>query len=432
MITLLGGILAGCILGLVFGKRILFLEAAGNIFLNLLFTVVVPLVFFAIASAIAGVEASAHIGRIARMTVIVLVGTVLVSAFITMVSLWIWPLHAAHTAANGAQAVVAGPSVAGPPAAAPPAVPGATAAASPAPDRRSTGDVLTQLFTVQDFFSIFSRKSMLALIVLAVGTGFATLRAGDKGKPFKAFLTSGNEVMQQLLSLVMYTAPFGLGAYFACQVANWGGGVLGAYGQAIALLSGVSIFYYIFFFSLYAVLAGGRRALKAYWKYNVVPSATALGTSSSIAAIPANLEAAGRMRIPPLIANLVIPIGGPLHKEGSAICEVVKVYLLFALFHPAISPVYGFLLAMGLAWLVSIVEGGIPNGGYIGEVLTLSVLTLPPEALPPIILLGTVTDPISTVVNATGDTASAMLIARLTRGKRWMDEADSPTEQNVV
>lgn len=420
MLSLLGGILAGCILGLVFGKRILFLEAAGNIFLNLLFTVVVPLVFFAIASAIAGVESSAHIGKVARMTVVVLVGTVIVSALVTVVALWCWPLHPVSVTTTSAVHVTGGP--------------GAAPAAQAAPaDTRSAGDVLTQLFTVQEFFSLFSRKSMLALIILAVGTGFATQRAREKGKPFRAFLTSGNEVMQQLLALVMYTAPFGLGAYFACQVANWGGGVLGAYGQAIALLSGVSIFYYIFFFSLYALLAGGKWALKTYWRNNIIPSATALGTSSSIAAIPANLEAAGKMRIPPLIANLVIPIGGPLHKEGSAICEVVKMYLLFALFHPAISPLYGFLLAIGLAWLVSIVEGGIPNGGYIGEVLTLSVLTLPPEALPPIILLGTVTDPISTVVNATGDTASAMLIARLTRGRRWMDDTpNSENGQNVV
>lgn len=407
MICLLAGIAVGCILGLVFGKRILFLEAVGNIFLNLLFTVVVPLVFFAIASAIAQVESSIHASRMARATVFVLVGTVLVSALVTIFALWCWPLHPA------------------------PLVSAATVVDT---HHQTAGELLTQLLTVPEFFALFTRKSMLALILFAVGIGIAARKAADRGKPFRAFLASGNDVMQRLLTLVMYLAPFGLGAYFACQVAGWGAGVLGAYGQAIALLSGVSIVYYFVFFSLYALLAGGRWALKTYWRNNIVPSATALGTSSSIAVIPANLEAAIRMRIPPFIANLVIPLGGPLHKEGSAICEVVKMYLLFALFHPAVSPVYAFFLAMGLAWLVSIVEGGIPNGGYIGEILTISVLALPPEALPPIILIGTVTDPISTVVNATGDTVSAMLIARLTRGKRWMDEqpADIPADSEII
>jgi Na+/H+-dicarboxylate symporter len=194
------------------------------------------------------------------------------------------------------------------------------------------------------------------------------------------------------------------------------------------LLSGVSLFYYIVFFSLYALLAGGRRALRIYWKNNITPSATAFCTGSSIATIPANLEASTRMRIPGFIADLVIPLGGPLHKEGSAIASMVKVYLLFALFHPPMSPLYAFVLSLGLAWVVSIVEGGIPNGGYIAEILTISVLGLPPEALPPIILIGTITDPISTVVNATGDTPTAMLIARITRGRRWMEQ----NEQSVT
>lgn len=396
IVVLLTGILIGCLLGLVFGTKILFLQAVGDIFLNLLFTVVVPLVFFAIASAIAQIKPSMQIGRLVRATAAVMIGTVLVSAVVTALAIWCWPMH-------------------------PPALTDAKTAIDTT--HQTPGQVLTQLLTVPEFFALFTRKSMLALIVFSVGVGVAALKAGEKGQAFAAFLVSGNEVMQRLLSLLMYGAPVGLGAYFACQVAGWGGNVLGAYGQAIGLLSGVSIFYYFVFFSIYAFIAGGAKALRRYWKYNITPSATAFGTGSSIATIPANLEAAAKMGIPGFINDLVIPLGGPLHKEGSAIASMVKVYLLFALFHPPITPVYAFVLAVGLAWVVSIVEGGIPNGGYIAEVLTISVMGLPPEALPPIILVGTITDPISTVVNATGDTATAMLIARITRGARWTGQA---------
>lgn len=390
MLAVIGGVLLGCVLGIVFKQRILFLQPVGDLFLNLLFTVVVPLVFFAIASAIAKVESSMQMGRVIRVTIAVFAGTVLVAGIITVLACWCWPIQ--------------------PPAA-------GTLPDFVASGTKSPGAVITELLTVGDFYAAFSRKSMLALIVFAIGTGLATRYTGEKGKPFAVFLESGNEVMGTLLRLIMYLAPIGLGAYFACQVAKWGSDLLGTYGRAIALIDGVTIFYYIVLFSAYALLAGGVRALRLYWKNNILPSATALGTSSSIATIPVNMESALEMGVPGYIVRLVVPLGGPLHKEGSSICEVVKIFLMFSLFHQTLSGPAAIGLVLGVALLVSIVEGGIPNGGYIGEVLTISVFGFPASALPALILVGTVTDPISTLVNATGDTVSAMLIARFARQK---------------
>lgn len=395
MILLLTGILTGCLLGLIFREKILFLEPVGDIFLNLLFTVVVPLVFFAIASAIAHMEPSVQIKRLAWSTVGVLTGTVLISGMLTIIAIWIWPLQA-NFGSGSTEALV--------------------------PNHLTPGQTATQLLTVSDFYALFSRKSMLALILFSVGVGIATLKAGPKGEAFRNFLDSGNEVIQRLLNLIMYLAPVGLGAYFACQMGKWGTDMLGTYGRAIIVLTGVSLVNYFFLFSFYALIAGGRRALKRYWVNIIVPSATALGTSSSIATIPANLEASRKMGIPSFINKLVIPLAGPLHKEASSITEVVKIYLMYSMFHQTLSGPLAVFMVLGVSLLVSIVEGGVPNGGYIGEVLTISVFGFPPSALPPMILVGTVTDPTSTLVNATGDPASAMLISRLTVGKDWMEE----------
>jgi Na+/H+-dicarboxylate symporter len=394
MILLLTGILIGCLLGLIFREKILFLEPVGDIFLNLLFTVVVPLVFFAIASAIAHMEPSNQIKRLAWSTILVLTITVLISGMLTIVAIWIWPIH--NSAMVGA---------------------GAVSLEHPSP-----GQAVTQLLTVSDFYSLFTRKSMLALIIFSVGVGLATLQAKEKGQAFRQFLDSGNEVIQRLLTLIMYLAPVGLGAYFACQMGKWGTEMLGTYGRAIAVLIGVSLVNYFVLFSIYALIAGGRRALKRYWVNIIIPSATALGTSSSIATIPANLDASRKMGIPSFINKLVIPLAGPLHKEASSITEVVKIYLMYSIFQQSLSGPWAVLMVLGVSLLVSIVEGGVPNGGYIGEVLTISVFGFPPSALPPMILVGTVTDPTSTLVNATGDPASAMLISRLTLGKDWMEE----------
>lgn len=403
LVGVLSAILLGCLLGLIFKEKILVLQPLGDLFLNLLFTVVVPLVFFAIASAIARLEPSMQIGRVVRTTIAVFAGTVLAAGFITVLACWCWPIQQ--------------PAL--------PLTPGDAAGAAP----NSPGQAITQLLTVGDFYALFSRKSMLALIVFSIGTGIATRHAGEKGRSFTRFLDAGNEVMTHLLKLIMYLAPLGLGAYFACQVGKSGGSMLGSYGRAIALIDGVTIFYYIALFSGYALLAGGRKALRLYWKNNILPSATALCTSSSIATIPVNLESARKMRVPDYIANLVIPLGGPLHKEGSSICEVVKIFLLFSLFHRSLSGPASILLVLGVSLLVSIVEGGIPNGGYIGEILTVSVFGFPPSALPPLILVGTVTDPISTLVNATGDAVSAMLITRFTKGRAWVEARDTSTAE---
>lgn len=398
ILLLLGGIIAGSILGIIFGSRIEVIKPIGDIFLNLLFTAVVPLVFFAIASAIANVEQSNRFGKLISSMLVVFVGTLLVAAFVTVVTAWLFPVHQ----------VIDGKAV----------------FVQENMEKKSAGDQITQLLTTSEFFQLLSRKSMLALIIFSVLTGFATLRAGEKGAAFRSFLNSGNEVLKNILEIIMVLAPVGLGCYFAYQVGTLGPQLFGTYGRAMLLFHGVSFFYYFVIFSLYALLAGGVAALRLYWKNNIVPSATAIGTCSSIATIPANLDAAKKMRIPNYIANVIVPLGAPLHKEGSSISSITKIVVVFAMFNMPFTGIDTIALALAISVVVSVVEGGIPNGGYIGEMLVISVYAFPPEALPAVMIIGTLVDPIATLVNATGDTVSAMLVTRLVEGKNWMNKKE--------
>jgi Na+/H+-dicarboxylate symporter len=145
-----------------------------------------------------------------------------------------------------------------------------------------------------------------------------------------------------------------------------------------------------------------------------------VGTCSSIATIPANLDAAKKMGIRDVIANVTIPLGGTLHKDGSSISSIVKMAVVFALFGNSFNNVQTIVVALALTVLVSLVEGGIPNGGYIGELLFISAYGFPPEALPPAMIIGTLVDPMATLLNATGDTVAAMMISRFVDGKNWM------------
>lgn len=288
----------------------------------------------------------------------------------------------------------------------------------------TAGSQITQLLTANDFSELLSRKSMLALILFSFLIGFATLQSGEKGHNFKSFLKSGDEVMKQLLHLIMKAAPIGLGAYFAYQVGIFGPQLFGTYAKPLGLYYAVCAFYFVVFFSLYAFMAGGKNGLSVFWKNNITPSLTALGTCSSIATIPANLEAAEEMKIPSHISNIVIPLGAPLHKDGSSTASIIKIAVIFAMFGKDFTEPSTLLLALGITVIVSVVEGGIPNGGYIGEVLAITVYGLPMEqALPAAMIVGTLVDPMATLLNANGDLVASMMVARISEGKKWLSNA---------
>ena len=396
ILLLLGGILAGSILGLVFGKGVEVIKPLGDIFLNLLFTAIIPLIFFTIASSIANLEKSEKLGQLFVIVIGVFLSTVLISAILMIVGVLLFPIQ---------QDIIISK------------IPLETIQES------TTGSQITQLLTAGDFYELLSRKSMLALIIFSFLIGFASLQSGEKGKDFSRFLNSGNEVMKQLLHIIMKTAPIGLGAYFAYQVGIFGPQLFGAYAKPLGLYYAVCAFYFVVFFSLYAFIAGGKLGFKVFWKNNITPSLTALGTCSSIATIPANLEGAEKMNIPTHIRNVVIPLGAPLHKDGSSMSSIIKIAVIFAMFGKDFTDPNTLLMALGITVIVSVVEGGIPNGGYIGEILAITVYGFPMEqALPAAMIVGTLVDPMATLLNANGDLVSAMMVTRISEGKKWLTE----------
>jgi len=392
IIWLVAGIIAGSIAGLIFGERVSILKPIGDIFLNLLFTAVIPLVFFSISSAIGGLKETNKLSKMLVVMTLVFLATVIISALLTILAVRLFPIHEQMTTAPLTETIV----------------------------KKPFAEQVTQLLTTGEFFELLSRKSMLAMIIFSVLTGFATLRSGETGAAFSKFLVAGNEVFKNVFIIIMKLAPVGLGAYFAYQVGVFGPQLFGTYARSLGIYYGTGAFYFVFLFSFYAFVAGGVKGIKKYWKNNIIPSATAVGTCSSIANIPANLEASKKMGIPDYIANVTIPLGATLHKDGSSISSIIKMAVVFALFGKGFDSMETILLALGMTILVSIVEGGIPNGGYVGELLFISAYGFPPEALPPAMIIGTLVDPMATLLNSTGDTVAAMLVTRFTEGKNWL------------
>lgn len=388
LLLLLLGITVGSIIGIVAPAFVDYLKPVGDIFLNLLFVSVVPLVFFAVSNSIASLEQQSKFGKIMVTMVFTFLFFILTAAVFTICAVYLFPV----SGVSGSSEII-----------------------EEAANNESWGNRIVSFFTVGEFTQLFSRQNMLALLIFSFLTGFAARKTGEKGQPFRIFIVSGYEVMKELLLLIMKIAPIGLGAYFAYQVATLGPQLFGFYAKPLGLYYIVGIIYFIVFFSLYAFMAKGQKGVKDFWSNAIFPTLTALSTCSSFATMPANLQAASKIGIPSKIANLVIPIGTTLHKNGSSMSSIIKIYIAFLIIGRDFFEPSNLLLALGITVFVSIVAGGIPNGGYIGELLMISVYQLPQEAIPAVIIIGTLVDPLATVLNAVGDVVAAMFVGRFVR-----------------
>lgn len=158
--------------------------------------------------------------------------------------------------------------------------------------------------------------------------------------------------MKEILLLVMKIAPIGLGAYFAYQTATVGPELFGFYAKPLGIYYGTGITYFFIFFTLYAWIAFGRKGVLLFWKNNIYPSLTAISTCSSFATMPINLQAASKIGIPDSIANIVIPIGSTLHKNGSSISSIIKIYVAFLIIGEDFFEPSNLLLAIGITVFV--------------------------------------------------------------------------------
>ena len=388
ILLLLLGIAVGSVIGIVAPQVVDYLKPLGDIFLNLLFVSVVPLVFFAVSNSIASLEQQSKFGKIMMTMALTFLFFILTAAVFTICAVYLFPV----SGISGSKELV-----------------------EEAADADSWGNRIVSFFTVGEFTQLFSRQNMLALLIFAFMTGFSARKAGERGQPFRMFIASGYEVMKELLLLIMMAAPIGLGAYFAFQVATLGPQLFGFYAKPLGLYYIAGVIYFLVFFSLYAFMAGGVNGINSFWKNAIYPTATALSTCSSFATMPANLQAASEMGIPAQISNIVIPIGTTLHKNGSSMSSIIKIYVAFMIIGRDFFDPMNLLLALGITVFVSIVAGGIPNGGYIGEMLMISVYKLPQEAIPAVMIIGTLVDPLATVLNAVGQLVASMFVSRFVK-----------------
>ena len=391
-ILLIGAILIGSLIGIHFGEAAVKLKPLGDLFINGMFMIVVPLVFITISSSIAGMNDMNRLGKIMKNLFLIFIGTGVVAFFYVFVVVKIFP-PAAGVALEMPAAEALKPF--------------------------QTGDQIVKAITVTDFPELISRKNMLPLIIFSIVFGICVNMIGEKGRAIAQGLEALSEVFLKMIGLLMYYAPIGLGAYFAALVGEHGEELLGSYARAIAVYYPLCLVYMFTAFPVYGYIAAGKEGIRAL-KHVISPAITAVATQSSIATLPVNLEACKKIGVPKDIREIVLPIGATAHMDGTVLSTILKISFLFGIFQIPFEGIRTYLSALALSVVGGVVMSGVPGGGLIGEMLIVTMYGFPAEAFPIIATIGYLVDPFATMINASGDTMASMLVTRAVERKDWI------------
>ena len=406
IIMMLTGIVAGCIVGALWpavkdaegtvieaGATVL--EPLGTLFINLMFCIVVPMVFCSICSAIANMDSMKKAGKIMGTTVITFCVTAGIAAIIMYIVCRIFPL------VQGKYDMVEGE----------------------VGETLGVADMIINFFTKPDFSELLSRKAILPLIVFAILCGFGIQMAGGRKTMTAKLLEDLTACIMNVVRIISFYAPIGFFGFFATLVATYGPELVGDYSRTLIIYYVLCFAYMFTFFPIYARFGGGKGAVKVMFSHLFKPAAVSFGTCSSVATIPTNMEAAEDTGISKDISNIVLPLGATMHMDGSSMSAIIKVAFLFGLFGKDFGTGEA-ILAIIVAIFSSVAMSGIPGGGGTGE-LVLCTIFFPDQmaiAYPIAIALGNLVDPPATMVNSAGDYVASYIVARFVDGKDWLQK----------
>lgn len=406
-IILLFAIIIGAIVGIIFKEKAAVLSPLGDLFLNLMFIIIVPLVFLNISTAIAKMTQPKRFGKIMVGIISVFIITSIVAVIIGLISTL--PIKLVSTE-DGEQIKSSLEEI-------------TSSDPEGSEDETSILQRTVNTLTVNDFSGLLSRNNIIAIIIFAIIFGIAAQMSGKKAKPVVDFLDSANEIIMNIVKIIMYYAPIGLGCYFASLVGTFGKEIAIGYVKTFVIYTIVAVLFYFIIYTLYAFISAGKKGVRAFWKNIIPPTVTSLATCSSAASIPVNIQSAKNIGVSDDIAETLIPFGTSFHKDGSIIGSVFKIMFLVCLFGTNISSIGSVLQILGVALVATLLVSAVPiGGGTISEMLIITMMGYPIAALPILTIIATIIDPPATMLNVVGDSSSSMLAARIVDGKNWMDK----------
>ncbi len=378
VVSMMIAIALGTITGLVWpGATVL--SPLGDLFINMMFCVVVPMVFCSISSAIANMKTPGRAGKVMGVTTVTFLVTAAIAAIVMYVVVRFINIVPAGFSVD--KMVTSTEDIAD----------------------ITPGQLIVNFFTKPDFGELLSRRAMLPLIVAAILFGFGIQLSGGPETRTAAMLEDLTACIMKTVKIITFYAPVGFFGFFANLAATYGPELMGGYAKTLAV--------------------GGAGVM---WRHLFKPAAVAFGTCSSVATIPTNMEAAQETGISKDVSEIVLPLGATMHMDGSAMSAIVKVAFLFGISGMDFGTGKA-VIAIIVAIFASVAMSGIPGGGGVGELVLCSIFfNNSPEQLTVAytlaLAIGNLVDPPATMVNAAGDYVVSFIVSKYVDGKDWLQK----------
>ena len=390
-------ILTALILGIVVGLICYFaglgdftasyLKPFGDIFVNLLKFIVVPVVLFSMIDGILSLGDMKKVGSVGIKTVVYFLCTTAIACVIGLVL------------ANIFNSAGLFPNL-------------ADAAQSAEYEAKEYGGFMSTLVSIfpTNMWQSFSNANMLQVIVIALFFGGSIMAAGEKAKLCRDIVSSFYSVIEKLMGFVISLAPIGVFTYMAWVVATQGASILGS--LALVLLCAY-IGYIIHAVVVYSVSAKAFAGINpiAFFKGASAAMIFAFTSTSSAATLPVSKECADNMGAEGDISSFVLPLGATINMDGTAIYQCVATVFLASCagMHLTISQM---VLVVVTATLASIGTAGVSGAGMIMLAMVLEAIGIPVSYIGLIVAVDRLFDMGRTCLNVTGDIACSLCVTK--------------------
>ena len=404
-------VIIGSIIGLIYKEKAIIVKPLGDLFINLLLVIIIPLIFFTITASISKMNQPKRLNKM----IISIILTFLITSFVAV--LFGFGTTTLTNLINKED------------------IKNIVSQFDETVENDIELNILERTINVlstDQFVNLLSTDNIIALIVISILLGLAINKSGAKGKEVAKLINSFSEVMYKLIEIIMYYAPLGLCCYFASLIGSIGTSIAIGFLKTFIIYTISSIIFMVVIYSVYAYISAGKIGIKKFWKNIFPPALTAIGTCSSAASVPANVECAKNIGIPTDIAETTISLGTSFHKDGSTIGSIFKIMFLVYLFQTPFNNFTMIIQILITALIATLLVTAVPiGGGTISEMLILSLMGYPIKALPILTIIATIIDAPATLLNVVGDSSCAMLVTRMVDGKKWIENNKEKYEDSI-
>ncbi|KFF48360.1 dicarboxylate/amino acid:cation symporter [Salinicola sp. JS01] len=381
---IIAGLLLGILAGALMGKDASLFKPLGDIFINGIKMLIVPLVFSTLVVGITGMRDPQKMGRVGARTIALYLITTAFAIAIGLVAATLFQPGV------GADASMSAPQQAG--------------------EAPSLIDILVGLVPNNPLQAMIE-GNILQIIVFAIGLGISLMLIGDKGEPVVRVFESFAEAMYKLTAIVMAFAPIGVFGLIANVSGQYGLDVLLPLAKVIGVVYLACVVHVLVVYSgLIALL--GRLNPSRYLRGIVDALVVAFSSASSSGTLPVSIRCAQKnLGVSEGVSSFVLPVGATINMDGTAIYQGVAALFVAQLVGVDLSMTdYGMIILTGT--LASIGTAGVPGAGLIMLSIVLAQIGLPLEAIGVVAGVDRILDMARTSVNVAGDLMVTTLVGK--------------------